>query len=699
MRKYVYMLLAAAFTVFASCENREVEAPVETPVLTVSNSQAYFPADGGTGTIVVSATGTVSASSNKEWLTASVSGNTVTLTAERNKSIQSRYAIVTIKEGEATAQVTAQQLGYQTASITLEDIISDSNTHTYHYPYTYAGTISLTSNVSWLTATAVEDASGKAIEVVIEENREGKTRHGQILWQLGMEDGVIGVTQYLSLSVDNGWSLAYLRDEGLNSILEVGGTSGPYVVGILSKSSFASQYGSSYEQFALDTVSDPGQVYDSNGEISWELLSSGTYAAVVVGVDENGEPTGSYNYFELEVSKQNEKSKYEMWLGTWKSVGSDGTTMEFKITQDVKEESYYISGFADYIDPVPAGYDPATGNLLLKFYESDKMLGTSYYLYIAGVGDNDYVAFGDAETETLGVVSLSSETTAVAKGHSYDYTFSDGETTHYNVLWMGMFGYGANGWTYFSDLDYIYFPANWTKTEDGGTGGGGGGDNPGASAYDKWLGSWNTTLETRTFSGGTWGFAGDKSDDVWTFTQGEKDKSYVITKMYDMNVSIQATFNSDGTFSLPNGQESVGKVRFQGDDYDCDLCLYGTYFDASGSAYRISGTYDICYGELTSDKAADLLPVTIQVSGLGDGSVALSCPRLYALDPMDGKYYTFDGYEVVSLPNTMSKSGNSAPRRKVDFGRIKGVAVPAVTAPTVNTFSKKYEVVFNAIAR
>ena len=702
MRKYAYMFMAAALSVFASCENQEVEAPVDVPVLAVTSSQALFPAEGGTGTVVVEATGSaVSAETNKDWLSVSVSGNTVTLTATENKNIQSRYALVTIKSGEAQAQVTAQQLGYQTATISLDDILSDSNTHTYRYPYTYAGTISLTSTVSWLAATAVEDASGKAIEVAIEENREGKTRYGQILWQLGMEEGVINVTQYLSLAVDASWTLAYLRDQGVSSILEVSGPATSYAVGILSKSAFSSQYGSSYEQFALETAAAHDKVFDAAGEITWSLLASGTYAAVIVGVDESGEPTGSYNYFELTVQKQSETSMYEAWLGKWTSVGSDGTTMEFTITQDVKEESYFISGFADYIDPVPAGYDPATGNLWLKFYDSDKMLGSSYYLYIVGVGDNDYVAFGDEENEILGIVSLTSETTAVAKGHSYDYTFEDGEQTHYNVLWMGMFGYGANGWTYFTDIDYIYFPANWTKTENGGTGGGGGGDNPGTSAYDKWIGSWNTTLETRTFSGGSWGFAGDKSNDVWTFTQGEKDKSYIITKMYDMNVNIKATFNSDGTISLPNGQESVGKVRFQGDDYDCDLCLYGTYFDVSGSAYRISGNYDICYAELTSDKAANLLPESIQVSGLGDGNIDLSCPRLYALDPMDGKYYTFDGYEVVSLPNTMTKSGNSAPRRNVL--KTKGAAVPAVAAPTVapaaKTFSRKYEVPFSVIAR
>lgn len=662
MRKYAYMFMAAALSVFASCENQEVEAPVDVPVLAVTSSQALFPAEGGTGTVVVEATGSaVSAETKKDWLSVSVSGNTVTLTATENKNIQSRYALVTIKSGEAQAQVTAQQLGYQTATISLDDILSDSNTHTYRYPYTYAGTISLTSTVSWLAATAVEDASGKAIEVAIEENREGKTRYGQILWQLGMEEGVINVTQYLSLAVDASWTLAYLRDQGVSSVLEVSGPATSYAVGILSKSAFSSQYGSSYEQFALETAAAHDKVFDAAGEITWSLLASGTYAAVVVGVDESGEPTGSYNYFELTVQKQSETSMYEAWLGKWTSVGSDGTTMEFTITQDVKEESYFISGFSDRIDPVSAGYDPATGNLWLKFYESGKMLNNNYYLYIAGVGDNDYVAYGDEENEILGVVSLTSGTAAVAKGHSYDYTFSDGEQTHYNVAWMGMFGYGtrtdgSTGWVNFSDIKYIHFPANWTKTENGGTGGGGGGDNPGGSGYTSFLGTWN------------WGtYALD-------IAQDKANSTYIID---GFGVEIEARYNNGKLefFGQDLGSDGEYEYYFWGKDNDGDGYLVdgdpkNEYLLAtatvSGNSMKIEGhEFDAVYGGTTFHE------VIVQLG-------------VFAENLADGNFYSFNNAPYIDLPATLSKSSN-APRANLE-------KVPQTVSNAATAARSTYEV-------
>ena len=664
MRKYAYMFMAAALSVFASCENQEVEAPVDVPVLAVTSSQALFPAEGGTGTVVVEATGSaVSAEANKDWLSVSVSGNTVTLTATENKNIQSRYALVTIKSGEAQAQVTAQQLGYQTATISLDDILSDSNTHTYRYPYTYAGTISLTSTVSWLAATAVEDASGKAIEVAIEENREGKTRYGQILWQLGMEEGVINVTQYLSLAVDASWTLAYLRDQGVSSILEVSGPATSYAVGILSKSAFSSQYGSSYEQFALETAAAHDKVFDAAGEITWSLLASGTYAAVIVGVDESGEPTGSYNYFELTVQKQSETSMYEAWLGKWTSVGSDGTTMEFTITQDVKEESYFISGFSDRIDPVSAGYDPATGNLWLKFYESGKILNNNYYLYIAGVGDNGYVAYGDEENEILGVVSLTSGTSAVAKGHSYDYTFSDGEQTHYNVLWMGMFGYGtrsdgSTGWVNFSDIKYIHFPANWTKTENGGTGGGGGGDNPGGSGYTSFLGTWN------------WGtYALD-------IAQDKANSTYIID---GFGLEIEARYN-DGKlefFGQDLGSDGEYEYYFWGKDNDGDGYLVdgdpkNEYLLAtatvSGNSMKIEGhEFDAVYGGTTYHEV---------IVSLG----------IYAEELSSGDLYSMNNIPYIDLPATLSKSSN-APRANLE--KVPQTVSNAATAARRSTYEVK----------
>ena len=66
---------------------------------------------------------------------------------------------------------------------------------------------------------------------------------------------------------------------------------------------------------------------------------------------------------------------------------------------------------------------------------------------------------------------------------------------------------------------------------------------------------------------------------------------------------------------------------------------------------------------------------------------------------MDGKYYTFDGYEVVSLPNKMTKGGNAAPKRMMNVSKARSVAVPTVSAPAVNVVNGKRGAPVAAIAR
>ena len=355
---------------------------------------------------------------------------------------------------------------------------------------------------------------------------------------------------------------------------------------------------------------------------------------------------------------------YENWLGKWESVGSDGTKMVFTITKKVAGESYYVSGFSDLIGPVEAGYDPKSGNLLLKFYQSSKTLNLSsgvFVLYISGLADTDYegrtlVAKGD-EDGVIASVKLTSEKTAVAPNYEYDYTYSDAGTVHHTVAWIGLFGnnLSTGGWTYFSDIDYLYFPANWTKTEDGI---GGGDEDPG---YAKWLGQWNASRQTRTYNPATqeWDYTGAVTTDTWTISEKVKGVSYEITGLSGRNVKVEATYNPDGSFSIPNGQTEIGSVTFQGDDYACSVSLQGAYLKPDGTSTRINGAFDICTATFTSDTEADLISSTINVSSLG-GNLQLSALRLYATDPTDGKVYTFDSYNMTNLPNKLTKVGGGS---------------------------------------
>ena len=422
------------------------------------------------------------------------------------------------------------------------------------------------------------------------------------------------------------------------------------------------------------------------------LMQNTTYRYVVAGY-KDGETYGVPGNFEF-TTQEYVATPYEKWLGKWESVGSDGTKMTFTITKKVTDQSYYISGFSDLIDPVEADFDVNTGELLLKFFQSTKTLNLSsgvFTLYIAGLADTDYdgatlVAKGDANG-VIAAVQLTSNTTAVAPNYEYDYSYSDAGLVHHWVSWIGMFGQNnsTGGWTYFSDLDYIYFPANWTKTEDGA----GEDDEELLKEYTKWLGDWTTTRQNRVWNATTetWDFDGEQLTDTWKIAEKEKGVSYFITGVNGRTYPVEAFLNpSDGSFTI-KAQQNIGKIKFSSRDHDCDVHLYGIILHTDGKNYRITpgdDPYTICTVKAASATQANIVPNTVSTTSLG--SNPLTGMRIFATDPEDGSVLTISNNYWTNLPNTLKKvSGSGAPKRElncvetVSLSPVSSVAVPVVS--------------------
>ena len=113
MKKYIYPIFAAlsALLLLSACrEEKPVE--VKKPELKVVSSDVIFGVEGGEGTIVVEATGTVTVTSERPWVQTAVNGNTITVTvSELNPSPESRYSRLTIQAGSSVAYVTVHQYG------------------------------------------------------------------------------------------------------------------------------------------------------------------------------------------------------------------------------------------------------------------------------------------------------------------------------------------------------------------------------------------------------------------------------------------------------------------------------------------------------------------------------------------------------------------------------------------------------------
>lgn len=95
---------------YASC-SRDSGVVVSEPQLKVVESQIIFETTGGTGYIKVMASEQVTAISNQNWCTVSLSGNTINLAVEANEGMGGRTAIIAIKSGAETTTVTAVQTG------------------------------------------------------------------------------------------------------------------------------------------------------------------------------------------------------------------------------------------------------------------------------------------------------------------------------------------------------------------------------------------------------------------------------------------------------------------------------------------------------------------------------------------------------------------------------------------------------------
>lgn len=338
------------------------------------------------------------------------------------------------------------------------------------------------------------------------------------------------------------------------------------------------------------------------------------------------------------------RTPYEKWLGKWTATGSNDDVMNFEITQKVVDESFYIVGF-DGNTKLEAGFDAESGDLLLLFQGAGS--SSSWQFYLAGVGTNDRVAYGDNEKGILGIVSLTGEGTAKGVGNEYDYTYNDGSTAHYIVSWIGIFGYGqrsdgSTGWVNFTDVTYHYFPSDWVKTEDGE---GEGDEEGGEGDYDAFIGSWTDGTDT------------------YTITQATANSTYKVT---GFGLDVTARYNNGilEFFGQELGSDDTYTYYFMGIDQD-------NYLENGAQ----DGTDLLAKGTLASDGSLKIVghEYVATYSGVDYDEIIVQL-GLFREAP-DGKYYNLDGVPYLDLPAKLTPASSGAPKQNV---LIKAQYVTAV---------------------
>ena len=156
----ILLTLIAALGVFSCQTEKDADGSqyLAGPALEIVSKEVVFAPQGGSGSIVINTRETVSASADRSWATVTVAGNRVTVTVDRNESLESRYATIKLAAGGATAEVQAQQFGINSAH-------AWDDTYTFPFgggeldlPYGENGTVWVdVSETNWISALVDEE--------------------------------------------------------------------------------------------------------------------------------------------------------------------------------------------------------------------------------------------------------------------------------------------------------------------------------------------------------------------------------------------------------------------------------------------------------------------------------------------------------------------------------------------------------------
>ena len=190
-RIYSFIALIAAVALFTACGSDDASYNA-TPTLDIESADVLFEAEGGDGYITANTTSELTATTESNWVTLTVTGNVVTVTADPNITLDGRSAVIKLSAGGTEATVTATQKGSIYGVPSLEFEIGDYNA-SLEIPVVHNMPVSVESNVDWITAVFNEETN--QIELVAENNDEEDERVGSITVSMGDYSDEITITQ------------------------------------------------------------------------------------------------------------------------------------------------------------------------------------------------------------------------------------------------------------------------------------------------------------------------------------------------------------------------------------------------------------------------------------------------------------------------------------------------------------------------
>ena len=190
-RIYSFIALIAAVALFTACGSDDASYNA-TPTLDIESADVLFEAEGGDGYITANTTSELTATTESNWVTLTVTGNVVTVTADPNITLDGRSAVIKLSAGGTEATITATQKASIYGVQSLEYEIGDYEA-SLEIPVVHTMPVTVESNAEWITAVFNEETN--EIEIVAENNDEADPREGTITISMGDYSDEITITQ------------------------------------------------------------------------------------------------------------------------------------------------------------------------------------------------------------------------------------------------------------------------------------------------------------------------------------------------------------------------------------------------------------------------------------------------------------------------------------------------------------------------
>ena len=539
MKKIFYLAIAltAALAVFSCQQEKDADGSryLPGPALEIISKDVVFAPQGGSGSIVVNTQQTLTATSDRPWAVLTVAGNRVTVTVDRNENLDSRYSTIKLSTGDATAEITAQQFGLNSAYAWEDSYVFPYGGGELELPYGESGTVWVdVSDADWITA--VVDEENHLIHFTVAKSIYNYERTATVTVTIGetytreltftQQKNPAGLNpgeeEPMTFTIEPAWKPYYVvpqsNDQDYSTVgveVEEDSHAGRYFIKVVPASEINTTDPDELQLYlnrhAPEWAAASPQIHRASAEEEIEALPMGNYVVGAIGVNNDNQINGSVAFAVFSVTKV--LSPYEKFLGTW-SFDRNGTEDIWTVTEKVANKTYNLTGIdGNTVITAEAEFNAADGTVTLKAQANlgENTVSTSSGNVTGQAAVYGRILYNGTEYYVTGSYPIF---TVSFNADASVGTLTPG-TVGTNLGDFDLIGFGLYtivGESAYSATNKASLPATIKHLTQGSGSGDNPGDNPGDDAYGKWLGTWN---------------AG--SGRTITIAPSEQGKSYLVT--------------------------------------------------------------------------------------------------------------------------------------------------------------------------